>query len=407
MHLTSILLASVVGLAAAGNPGGTYTTKSCVTTLGTKSVRPVPTATSTHKKTYTVRRTTTIQNTVTIKPRDATDTVTSTTVVTVDEAGPTATDVVEVVATEYSTSTVTADTTTFTETSSTSTSTTSTSTYTAPTPAGYIPIQSSLPGSSMKGLTGIPSGSTVTKRDEAASPGFTEGKPCSGPLAARQIPKNGVCPLSGDKKGQYQQKYAQKVQCDVTTYVPTTLVVTKTKPALTTTLSTSTKLVTAMTTLTSTNTVYPPDVTVETTSTSTSVIEETETPSTTVTVTSTTTNTVTATATNYAVCDDSANYADSKNNDYGLTFPQIVSLRTVVYAAATSAWQCCNNCVADSTCVTPIYAGGSTCCLYRVTDGTCPVGSPCSGTLRYVPGSASALATYMNTGRVTFTGYTS
>ncbi|KAL6408427.1 hypothetical protein AUP68_08284 [Ilyonectria robusta] len=363
MHLKSILLASVVGLAAAVNPGGTYTTKSCVTTLGTKSVRPVPTATSTHKKTYTVRRTTTIQNTVTIKPRDATDTVTSTTVVTVDEAGPTATDTVEV---------------------------------------------SSLPGSSMKGLTGIPSGSTVvTKRDEAASPGFTEGKPCSGPLAARQIPKNGVCPLPGDKKGQYQQKYAQKVQCDVTTYFPTTLVVTRTKPALTTTLSTSTKLVTAMTTLTSTNTVYPPDVTVQTTSTSTSVIEETETPSTTVTITSTTTNTVTATATNYAICDDSANYADSQNNDYGLTFPQIVTLRNVVYAAATSAWQCCNNCVADSTCVTPIYAGGSTCYLYRVADGTCPVGSPCSGTLRYVPGSASALATYMNSGRVTFTGYTS
>ncbi|KAH7130914.1 hypothetical protein EDB81DRAFT_859592 [Dactylonectria macrodidyma] len=383
MNLKLFILASTVGFAAASKP---YTTKSCQTVLGTKSIKPVPTVSSTKKRTFTIRSTKYVQSTVTRTPQPITRTASSTVIITVSTTADPGVDTVEVVDTEYETATTTLATTTFRETITSTVDTTVTSTSTIQAPVSFEPIQDTLSGATLRGSSG--SSSTQPLKRDAEAEEISEHHARSGSLLARAKKGSGICPSKPVKR------YPNKVNCVVVIFVPKTIVVTKTKPAKTTTAAPVIKTTTKTATIQSTTTVIPPDVTVVTTSTTTSTIEATSTPSTTLTVTSTTTNTASVPGpTVYGMCENERNYADSISNaGYFINgFPSFSY--GVSSITTTSARACCDACAAKAGCAGSAYLSGG--CVLVDTITTSCFDSPCSGSLLYTS-SASSSYIFMN-----------
>ncbi|KAH7118642.1 hypothetical protein B0J13DRAFT_569477 [Dactylonectria estremocensis] len=384
MHLKTLILASTVGFAAASKP---YTTKSCQTAFGTKSIKPVPTVSSTKRKTVTIRSTKCVQPTVTRTPKPITQTASTTVIITVSTTADPGVDTIEVVDTEYETSTLTLATTTFFETITQTVDTTVTSTSTIQAPASFQPIRDTLPGGTLRGS---PDGSASqpVQRDAEAKELYERQAGSGSLLASRAKKGTGICPSKPAKQ------YPNKVNCVVVISVPKTIVVTKTKPAKTTTAAPVITTTTKTETVQSTSTIIPPNVTVITTSTTTSTIEATSTPSTTLTATSTTTNTVSLPGpTVHSMCQDDKNYADSINNaGYFINgFPSFSY--GVSSFASTSARACCEACVAKAGCASSTF-GFSTCVLVDTITTSC-FNSPCSGSLQYSP-TASNSYMFMN-----------
>lgn len=371
MHLGTLILASTVGFAAASKP---YTTKSCQTAFGTKSIKPVPTVSSTKRKTVTVRSTKCVQPTVTRTPKPITQTATTTVIVTVTTSADPGVDTVEVVDTEYETSTITLATTTFLETTTQTDATTVTSTSTVAAPGSFQPIKDTLPGGTLRGS---PDGTAVQPlRRDAEAKELYERQAGSGSLLASRAKGTGICPSKPVKK------YPNKVNCVVVISIPKTIVITKTKPAKTTTAAPVIKTTTKTETVESTSTIIPPDVTVVTTSTTTSTIEATSTPSTTLTATTTTTNTVSLPGpTVHAICEGDRNYADSINNVgyFANGFPNFSY--GVNSEGATSARACCEACVAKDGCAGSAFASSN--CIFVQAITTSCFDTPCTGSLLY------------------------
>lgn len=188
--------------------------------------------------------------------------------------------------------TTTVEAATYTETSTVyeTTEITVTSTSTVPTPAGFIPIQTSVGRSP-------PAQNVFAKRDVGRS------SPNSGSLFAR------VNELRDEKNSgsgaKPRAKYPKKVECkvQVTSYAPAKTSVKTAKTTRTIVAPAITNTVTETSTLEATSTFLPTPASVTVSTETTVTMSETITPSTTTTTTSTVTNTVnTPTETYYAQC---------------------------------------------------------------------------------------------------------
>lgn len=160
-----------------------------------------------------------------------------------------------------------------------------TSTSTVPTPAGFVPIQTS--------VGKVP----PQKRDVALS------SRNSGSLIARANAQRDVNNSGSGKKAVAQ--YPKKVECkvQVTVYAPVKTSVKTAKTTTTITAPAQTNTVTSTTTLEATSTFLPTPASTTVSTQTIITIKETTTPSTTITITETTTNTVNApAATYYAQC---------------------------------------------------------------------------------------------------------
>lgn len=183
--------------------------------------------------------------------------------------------------------TVEAPTSTYTSTVTESTETTVTSTSTVPTPAGFIPIQTSV-GKAPP---------SKKKRDAALS------LPNSGTLIARANAIRAV--KNGGSCAKPLPRYPKKVSClvQVTVFAPAKTIVRTAKTTKTIAAPAQTSTILSTTTLEATTTVIPSPASTTETTTTTITLQATTTPSTTITTTTTTTNTVQApAATYYAQC---------------------------------------------------------------------------------------------------------
>ncbi|KIM98273.1 hypothetical protein OIDMADRAFT_56646 [Oidiodendron maius Zn] len=289
----AVLATLLFSVLAVGYPEGRdHIAEHCYTSFATTRHWPVPTISETHIVKHTATRTEYFHKTVTVTPRAVTSTVTHRKTITDTTTEPTPTDTATITDATAITDTQTADTTTITTTStSTETdTTTTTSTTTIAAVSGFVPIETTLPGSMYK-----------RKRDE-----YTASARVRRSLKSTSI---GLC------KGPAPPRYPKKVICDIIDNKTTTKTVSKTETCTRTT-RTPTVTITHTNTLTTTSTVYPNDVSTTVTTTQTDYTTITTTPSTTSTATTTTTTTDTVQAaptTYYSQC-ASANFASTGPN---------------------------------------------------------------------------------------------
>ncbi|KIW32061.1 uncharacterized protein PV07_03635 [Cladophialophora immunda] len=331
MHIR--VLAAVAGFAgiswaapgypAAPNrgPGSQSTSTLCYTKMATTpAVWRTTTSWTTHYTPCT--STTTVTVTKTSTPSQGTST--STVVTTTTSIGPTVTD------TASSTLTVTnTQSTTTTSTVSTTTTTTTTSSVasTVPAPVAFIPVQTSLPGSSYTGSGGS---SPVSKKRDLVHEALV---PKSNVEPSAQIPPHGPGISPNQQRipqGVTCQMWQPSPRCSVSTATTTTTVTGPTPPPTTTT-------VTSTVTVTST-----PGATTTVISTTTTTTTSTETDVT--TSTSTETDTVFSTTTTvYAACATN-NFADQYDSQgIGNVIPYGVGGAYAAYDTleGVDAYQCC------------------------------------------------------------------
>ncbi|KAK4062841.1 hypothetical protein Trihar35433_8636 [Trichoderma harzianum] len=337
-----------------------HTDEVCMTRRTTVSPRgAVPTHyhLRTHVDTCKVYVTKTPVKTITPPAKTKTKTITITATTEIDVLQQTDT----ITSTAFTTTISTSNIPTFTITSTELTTTTSTSTVegptVVPTPNGFAPIQSSLPGAVAKKRS-VPRGSS-------------HGRVTSFLGSNNRQP---MCPVAGT---QPHRSWPAEVNCYgvVERYDRKTITITAHKTK-TVTACPRTTTVSTTKTCTSTKVVTTADAltTITTTLTETSVI--TNAPTTSITSTSTVSVIVpTYTATVYAVCSQD-NIAGTVNG-YGIdtAFSNNNQNFDTSNDPATTKEDCCNSCAANPLCVSsayePSFPAGQQCYLVISTQATC------------------------------------
>ncbi|PWN39318.1 hypothetical protein IE81DRAFT_34580 [Ceraceosorus guamensis] len=376
----------------------TFTQRACTTLLGSKAVRPVPTATTT-KLSVTVGFPIFeyAKPTITVTPAATTTTTTSTVTSTSTVNNPANTDT----ATETDTITTT---TTVTETSTTQTQLPEVTITTTVTPTTTLVLPNFTPAASAPGLQGHTYARRGLGQLEAARPRIPRALSGSSraeslnELAARatgqslQLGPNNTLQYSNKKKC-----YPQSVKCKkaiekvaVTTYtVAGKRTVTRAAPT-----PTSTSEVT--TTVTSTTTIQPSDATTTVTVTTTNT--QTSTTSTTTTETlPATTKTETAQAplvTVNAACQANNLIRSVDNVNIGQVDVNPGSdLDYSGGATASSPEACCAACASSATCQTFAHLDDN-CYMFKSRDGRCSANE--SGSLYYTNQNSPGLLTVGN-----------
>ncbi|KAM0812150.1 hypothetical protein AB5N19_14467 [Seiridium cardinale] len=297
---------------------------------------------------------------VTFTPDAVIVTSTITTTETTESDVPQSTDVFTLTETDSVTTTITLDEQTVTATAdeavTETVSTTVVGTTTVATPSGFLPVQSTLPNSAAK------------RKRNAARRGTLD-----------QL-TSGASALLPDCREDAPSDYPAEVTCVSIVESYTSITVTATaSSSVTITASATTETTTTTSTVTSTTVLTTPDASSTVVVTVTSTDEATSTPVTTVTVTATTTVSASVyTSTAYAICQDSANYADSYN---GVGFQTTYSPNGDITAVTTNdsnQEDCCSSCAATANCAGTAYYGGfpagSQCYLLTTVSNTCSVG---------------------------------
>ncbi|KAL7911707.1 hypothetical protein GGI35DRAFT_477409 [Trichoderma velutinum] len=338
-----------------------HTDEVCMTRRSTVSPRgAVPT--HYHLRTYVdeckVYVTKTPVKTINPPAKTKTKTITVTTTTEIDVLQQTDT----ITSTAFTTTISTSDIPTFTVTSTELTTITSTSTLdgptVVPTPNGFAPVQSSLPGAVAK------------KRSVVRGSSHRES-------SLWRSHRQPMCPVAGSKP---QRSWPAEVNCYgvVEKYDRKTITVTAHKTK-TVTACPRTTTVSVTKTCTSTKVVTTADAltTITTTSTETSVV--TNAPTTTIASTSTVSVVVpTYTATVYAICSQS-NIAGSIGSSgiNGITSNNNQNTNSLTTAATTKE-DCCNSCGANMLCVGfafySAFPAGQQCYVFASTQATCSLG---------------------------------
>ncbi|CEH18628.1 hypothetical protein CBOM_05351 [Ceraceosorus bombacis] len=349
----------------------TFTQRACTTLIGSKAVRPVPTATTT-KLSVTVGFPVFeyAQPTITVTPAATTTTTTSTITSTSTVNNPANTDT----ATETDTVTTT---TTVTQTLTTQTQLPEVTITTTVTPTTTLVLPNFTPAASAPGLQGHTYARRGLEQLEAARPRIPRSLPGSSRAdSLQELAARGTRQKGAKNALQYNNKkkcYPQSVKCKkaiekvaVTTYtVAGKRTVTRAAPT-----PTSTSQVT--TTVTSTTTIQPSDATTTVTVTTTN----TQTSSTSTTTTETlpaTTRTETAQAPRVTVnsaCQ--ANNVIQRVDGLGIYLVDTDdNSATIITTSGSSAEACCLQCASSATCLTFAYAIEGGFCNTINTGGRC------------------------------------
>ncbi|KAL9577243.1 MAG: hypothetical protein Q9203_007536 [Teloschistes exilis] len=336
-----------------------YSSQLCTTKVGTKSVKPVPSATYALTITFTKNIIVTSTPVKTVTPKAVTSTVITSVDTTVTVTGPPNTDTLTITQTDIATSTITGTSTaTATEISST-TITGDPVTSTVPPPAGFTPIKNE-PGYVPK----------VKARDAL------------GLVARAAAPSQIVAKCSPGKPATLTpQLYPTSVICGALVETITTKTTTKTASTTNTiTAAIPTSFVYSTVTSTSTSTIIPVPVT----STISATVSTTLTTSTATTTTSTTTVTSTTivqgtATTSYAACGPS-NIATTANGGHTISEVDGGVGNSASFVTVDSPYSCCVACITSSdNCRAFVYIGlpGFECEL--ITGNTCDPGVPFGG----------------------------
>ncbi|KAF2006243.1 hypothetical protein P154DRAFT_615580 [Amniculicola lignicola CBS 123094] len=350
--LLVVLLAVQEHVVLAGNPPAL-----CYTNQATTSPKgPIPTTTTlkTIKLTQTVCSTKTPSTTKTPQLTTVSTTVTSTTVLVINV--PQITDTFTTVELTTTTTTVEIPTQTITSTESSSTTTTETSqapTVTVSTIPGWLPIRSTLPGSSLK------------KRSLNRFSLFPRG------------PK--PPPFCGGKNHSPPKLYPSAVTCFGVTKTVVTSTITRTAKK-TQTITAPTPTTTLTSTAVETSTSFSTTPNAQTTITETVVITTavTNAPSTTTTTTTTATSTIIIplpAATTYPQC-DSSNFAYRIGSLPITGFADTSSPNAlgVSVTSDTTVEDCCLSCAKNPGCSAVAWYVQSKQCVFGTGSGTCTPG---------------------------------
>jgi hypothetical protein len=367
----------------------TWTSEICQTKFGTSSIAFIPTSSEYQTKTYTI---TSIKyqrhhSTVTPPALTVTNNILSVAHTTVLETPPT--DTVDIDVTKLIISTTFAE----TETQTTTTISTKVEESTSTTYsylAGYIPIQTSLPGSQFLDADGNPQQSVP-------------GAPDSGSVGKREVPANSrgaalfrlpVSPINGKNR---KVVYPTAILCHVTTHVPTTTVIRRRRTAIIVTAPTPIETTNSTSIITVTDTSYSRAVTTHTISTITITQTNTVIPQVTKTVTNTVTNTaIIPGPTVHDRCQILETFANAAADGtyYHQGYLDDRYLKRV-YATADSLFDCCERCASDPTCEAGLFYDGNNCGTFSRTGNRCS-SEGCNGALAHGAGSASSNVVWFN-----------
>ena len=345
-------LAMTLGLLELVAASSAHTKQVCYTRQGSKPVKHLH-ASYTTKTNYAQPNEVclTTYATSTATPPPTTTTLTAISTLTVYVTDSTITDIFSTTSTILVTSTET-DTSTTTQTSTTSATATATITSTVSAPAGFTPIQSS---------TATP----ASRRN----------------LAAARIEEDALVLRSEQQGGCRGKSYPQSVTCKVQVVVkPKAITKTIQGPPKTVTAAPKTSTSTTTSTLTTTSTSVPANVLTTISFSTTETITTTTIEMATAVTTTTSTATSTATVNALGAC-SSDNFVGA-NNVFNAG-ANAASIYTT--SSATSAYDCCSQCQAMSTCSGSAFSG-TTCILLQ--NNACPANGAANGVAGFYTGTS-------------------
>jgi hypothetical protein len=349
MLLTTIFPALLL-IARASAQVNTKSYVTCLTKQGAKSTSPVKTVSQVLTLPFYAYRITTSTPSVTTTPATSTVTVSTTDTAFFTTTLPAETDTITTTSTEVQTLIITENTITTTTTTTTSTFFT-TSTTTIAASAGFIPVESSIPGS-LKRSANIP-------------------KPA---LGGRQTKPKYIFTSQNGKVVCSPTIYPQSVKCVGIVAIITT----QTRTRTATTTATITAATPVFTSTASFSTIITVTITPDQASTTTTVTESsTVTTTTTIagtTITQTLSQTVTQAApqaTYYAACAD--NNIITTINGQGIISGGANAELTVAQGSGNTAYDCCVNCLLTPGCGSSLFHTdpNSPFCILNSPSGTC------------------------------------